>query len=90
MIIPERLGLRQNRASGFAARSDCALEGQTKYFWTFRARYKITGQSQVTRWAFSSIPSTATSDYPVQRVGGNCDVDAIPSTNYFRFITPDT
>lgn len=65
------------------------LQPKTKYFWTLRARYKLAGQSQVTRWAFSNIPSNVPSDYPVRRPGGTCDLDAIPSTNYFRFITPD-
>ena len=64
------------------------LKPMTKYFWTFRARYRLAGQSQGTRWAFSSIPSNAPSDYPQRRPGGTCDLDAIPSTNYFRFLTP--
>jgi hypothetical protein len=64
------------------------LKQMTKYFWAIRTRYKLTGQSQVTRWAFSSIPSNVPSDYPQRRPGGTCDLDNIPSTNYFRFITP--
>jgi hypothetical protein len=64
------------------------LKQKTKYFWTIRARYKLAGQSQVTRWAFSNIPSNVPSDYPQRHPGGTCDLDAIPSTNYFRFITP--
>lgn len=64
------------------------LAPMTKYFWTFRARYKMAGQSQVTRWSFSNIPSNVPSDYPRRQPGGSCDLDAIPSTNYFRFITP--
>ena len=69
-------------------RPTISLNSRTKYFWTFRARYKFSGQSQVTRWAFSNIPSNVPSDYPQRRPGGICDLDAIPSTNYFRFITP--
>jgi len=64
------------------------MKPRTKYFWTFRARYTLAGQSQVTRWAFSSIPSNVPADYPQRRPGGTCDLDAIPSTNYFRFVTP--
>lgn len=64
------------------------LKEKTKYFWAIRARYKLSGQSQVTRWAFASIPSNQVSDYPQRPPGGTCDLDAIPSTNYFRFITP--
>lgn len=64
------------------------LQQETKYFWTIRVRYKFAGQSRVTRWAFSNIPSNVPTDYPQRRPGGSCDLDAIPSTNYFRFITP--
>lgn len=64
------------------------LKPATKYFWTFRARYKLEGQPQATRWAFSSVPASAPSDYPQRQPFGTCDLDAIPSTNYFRFTTP--
>jgi hypothetical protein len=64
------------------------LKPVTKYFWAFRARYNLAGQSQATRWAFSNIPSNVPSEYPRRRPGGTCDLDAIPGTNYFRFITP--
>jgi hypothetical protein len=85
---PERLvydisGLREPQY-----RPTFPLKPMTKYFWTFRARYTLAGQSQVTRWAFSNIPSNAPSDYPQRRPGGSCNLDAIPSTNYFRFVTP--
>ncbi len=60
------------------------LEKHARYFWSVRARYKMTGKPQVTRWAFSLIPATAAGMPP----GGSCDLDEIPSTNFFRFITP--
>lgn len=64
------------------------LKPATPYFWTFRARYELGGQPQVTRWAFSNIPSFAPSDYPSRPPAGSCELDAIPSTNYYRFVTP--
>jgi hypothetical protein len=60
------------------------LKHNTKYFWTFRARYTLRGQPQVTRWAFSLAPAIAEGMGP----GGTCDLDEIPSTNYYRFTTP--
>jgi len=64
------------------------LKPETKYFWTFRTRYQLDGQPNASRWAFSNIPSNVPGDYPVRPAGGNCDIDAIPSTNYYRFKTP--
>jgi hypothetical protein len=85
---PERLFYDISGLHDSQHRPAFPLKPMTKYFWTFRARYKLAGQSQVTRWAFSSIPSNVPSEYPQRRLGGTCDLDAIPSTNYFRFITP--
>ena len=86
---PERLVYDRTGLNDSQHRPIVPLKPSTKYFWTLRARYKLAGQSQVTRWAFSSMPSNVPSDYPVRSPGGTCDLDAIPSTNYFRFITPD-
>lgn len=86
---PERLVHDISKLQVPQYRPASPLKPMTKYFWTFRARYKLSGQSQVTRWAFSNIPSNVPSEYPQRRPGGICELDAIPSTNYFRFITPD-
>ena len=64
------------------------LKPATRYFWTFRAKYRLDGKVQVTRWAFSGIPSNVPAEYPQRPPGGNCELDAIPATNYFRFVTP--
>lgn len=64
------------------------LREKTKYLWTMRARYSLAGEPQVTRWAFSNIPSNSAEDYPQRQAGSTCDLDAIPSANYFRFETP--
>jgi len=69
-------------------RPDVDLQPRTEYFWTFRARFDLSGQPQVSRWAFSNIPANTPDDYPVRRPGGSCDLDAIPLNNYFRFVTP--
>jgi len=55
-----------------------------QHFWTFRARYRLDGRPQVTRWAFSSVPATS----PGMPPGGSCDIAVIPNANYFRFATP--
>jgi len=88
--FPARLVYDKTGLLEAAHRLSVPLRSGTKYSWTFRARYKLAGRSQVTRWAFSNIPSNVPSDYPVRRSGGNCELDAIPITNYFRFMTPDT
>ena len=85
---PERLVYDISGLSDPQYRPPFPLKPQTKYFWTIRARYSLAGQSQVTRWAFSNIPSNLPAEYPQRRPGGACDLDAIPSTNYFRFTTP--
>lgn len=61
-----------------------ALASHMRYYWTFRARYRLDGRPQVTRWAFSLSPATANS----MPLGGTCELDEIPPTNYFRFVTP--
>lgn len=58
------------------------LDPGRRYFWTFRARYTLDGVPQVTRWAFSLAPAGPS--------GSQCDLDAIPPANYYRFATPGT
>lgn len=60
------------------------LNPHMRYYWTFRARYRFDGRPQTTRWAFSLAPAVAAGMPP----GGTCDLDEIPPTNYFRFVTP--
>ncbi len=65
-------------------RIEYPLKAHTRYFWSFRARYRLFGKLQATRWAFSMIPATG-EGIDVFHV---CDMDNIPPSNYFRFITP--
>lgn len=60
------------------------LAPHTRYYWTFRARYRLDGRAQATRWAFSLAPAAV----PGMPAGGTCELDNIPPTNYFRFETP--
>lgn len=60
------------------------LTPHTRYYWTFRARYRLDGRAQATRWAFSLAPAGV----PGMPAGGTCELDNIPPTNYFRFETP--
>jgi hypothetical protein len=53
------------------------LEPSKKYYWTFRARFRLDDQYRVTKWAHSRLPS-----------GGECNLNYIPATNYYRFKTP--
>lgn len=85
---PERLVYDVSNLKDAQHRISITLTPKTKYYWSVRARYKLADRVQVTRWAFSNIPSNTPSDYPQRHPGGSCDLDAIPSTNYFRFITP--
>jgi hypothetical protein len=86
--FPERLVYDITGLHDPQYRPTLPLKEMKEYFWTIRARYKLEGRSQVTRWAFSSIPANGPAEYPQRRIGGSCDLDAIPSTYYFRFITP--
>jgi len=81
---PERLVYDRTNLVDAKHKLEYPLNPQTKYFWTIRARYNISDKPQATRWAFSLIPSTAEGMPP----GGSCDLDEIPNTNYFRFMTP--
>jgi hypothetical protein len=81
---PERLVEDATGLRAPAFRPRVPLASRTKYFWTMRARYRLGGELQVTRWAYSLVPSTA----PEMPAGGSCDLDAIPPSNYFRFQTP--
>jgi hypothetical protein len=77
-LVYDRVGLVESRH-----RLAYALKPGTKYFWTFRARYKLDGEPQATRWAFSLAPVN-----PPMPPAGSCDLDLIPNPNYFRFATP--
>lgn len=56
------------------------LEPGTQYFWSVRARFKVDGRDEVTRWAF------------ITNAFVGCNVDQIPTAfdyiGYHRFATP--
>jgi hypothetical protein len=81
---PERLVYDISGLHAPQHRLSFPLKQKTKHFWTIRARYKLAGQSQVTRWAFSSIPSNVPSDYPQRRPGGTCELDAITCEHFLE------
>lgn len=85
---PERLVFDMTGLADTRYQPAVDLKPKTQYFWSFRARYTLANQPQVTRWAFSNIPSNTPDDYPRRQAGGSCDLDAIPADNYFRFLTP--
>ena len=60
---------------------EITLERSKKYFWTFRARFKLDDQYRVTKWAHSRIPRGPLKEDP-------CNLNYIPTTHYFRFKTP--
>lgn len=66
-------------------RPEPPLKPGMRYFWTFRARYRLDGAEQATRWAYSPVPANAPGMPPA---GGSCDLEEIPVTNYYRFETP--
>ncbi len=57
------------------------LEPSTEYFWSVRSRFKLDGQTRLTRWSYSRIP------WPPGRLDP-CLEDHIPITHYHRFKTP--
>jgi hypothetical protein len=61
-------------------RIDMMLEPSTEYYWTVRARFKLDGQTRVTRWSYHKVlPPLCTS---------TCTCDYIPINGYHRFVTP--
>jgi len=81
---PERLVEDAAGLGTPAYRPRAPLTPHSRYYWTMRARYRLNGEPQVTRWAYSLVPSNA----PGMPPGGSCDLDTIPPNNYFRFRTP--
>ncbi|MGD8369690.1 MAG: hypothetical protein PVG78_18770, partial [Desulfobacterales bacterium] len=65
-------------------RLEYPLKAHTRYFWSFRARYRLSGRPMATRWAFSMAPATGEGINTFDI----CNMDNIPPSNYFRFITP--
>jgi hypothetical protein len=61
------------------------LEPATEYFWSVRARFKLDGQTRITKWSYSRSRLR-----PDGSTGGPdpCLADHIPITNYHRFKTP--
>lgn len=74
---PERLVIDQTGLPAPEFTPEYPLSPAKRHFWTFRARYRLDGELQVTRWAFSVAPNVLT-----------CELDDIPPTNYYRFVTP--
>jgi hypothetical protein len=60
---------------------EITLEQSKKYFWTFRARFKLGDQYRVTKWAHSRIPWEPIEEDP-------CNLNYISTTHYYRFKTP--
>lgn len=75
-LVYDRVGLPEPEH-----RLEYPLHAGTAHFWSFRARYRLAGEPQASRWAFSLIPSAAL-------VSNACDLDEIPAANYYRFRTP--
>ena len=57
------------------------LEPSTEYFWSVRSRFKLDGQTRITKWSYSRIP------WP-PGLSDLCLTDHIPKTHYHRFKTP--
>lgn len=81
---PERLVYDRTGLARPEHRLEQPLAAHTRYFWSFRARYTLAGRPQATRWAYSPVPATAAG----MPAGGSCDMDQIPASNYYRFMTP--
>jgi hypothetical protein len=79
---PERLVYDRGGLRAPEHRLEQDLDPDSRYFWTFRARYRLDGEPRATRWAFSLAPVS-----PPMPPGGSCDVNVIPHPNYYRFAT---
>jgi len=82
---------------------EMALQPASRYFWSVRARFKLSGAPRATRWGYFRAPGYGTDGKTKPQVspaaavglltgaGGSrdpCTLDFIPTSNYYRFETP--
>ncbi len=79
--FPVELVYTRQRLLDSSHKIEHPLEPSTRYFWTVRARFKLDGQSRVTKWSYSRMPWLPQGLDP-------CTLDHIPVLNHLRFITP--
>ena len=92
-LVYQRLGLPQPRH-----KIEHTLARNAQYFWSVRARFDIAGQTRATRWSAYRIPyydvrgikqlkPQATPVIAVGDLRDPCNLDFIPTENYYRFET---
>lgn len=65
---------------------EAPLDLASEYYWSVRARFKLDGQTRLTKWSHYRVPNFL----PMQRgYRDPCLADYIPVTHYFRFKTPE-
>jgi hypothetical protein len=82
---------------------ETALQPASRYFWSVRARFELSGAPRATRWGYFRAPGYSTDGKTRPQVspaaavglltgaGGSrdpCTLDFIPTSNYYRFETP--
>ena len=93
-LVYQRLGLPQPRH-----KIELTLAPRAQYFLSARARFDIAGQTRATRWSAYHIPyynvrgvkqllPQATPSIAVGDLRDPCNLDFIPTANYYRFQTP--
>ena len=93
-LVYQRMGLMLPRH-----KVEITLEHNAQYFWSTRARFDIGGNIRATRWSAYRIPyydvrgikqlkPQATPAIAAGYLRDPCNLDFIPTANYYRFATP--
>jgi hypothetical protein len=81
--FPVDLVYRRQGLSDSSHKIEEPLMRSSKYFWTVRARFELDNQPRVTKWAYSQRP------FPPRGLSSDdpCNLNYIPTPNYYRFMT---
>jgi len=93
-LVYQRMGLMLSRH-----KVEITLERNAQYFWSSRARFDFAGEIRATRWSAYRIPyydvrgikllkPQATPAIAAGYLRDPCNLDFIPTANYYRFATP--
>jgi hypothetical protein len=94
LLVYQRFGLPRPQH-----KVEMTLAPEAQYFWSVRARFDVRGETRATRWSAYRIPyydvhgnkqikPQATPAIAVGNLRDPCNLDFIPTANYYRFKTP--
>jgi hypothetical protein len=81
--FPVELIYRRQGLSQSSHKIEEPLMPSSKYFWTVRARFELDNQPRATKCGYSQLPFSSRRGLRVDP----CDLNYIPTPNYYRFMT---